>query len=187
MTTEEFCEQQLTPHGKKSATRVGEYYRDVLERSDATRDGHFDFSCDTLAIFADNSTRDIQTATQFLTGFGCVEATPLLLRVRRISPRRCGRPSMTIRISSSVPPPPKTKLWVKLGTIRPSWPRLLPGVSTWSRRSYSGWKIMRMPRSVPKQIRPTTKTSTGPVLCFKQDLIIPACTFKVISWHRKCY
>ena len=79
MTTEEFCEQQLTPHGKKSATRVGEYYREVLERSDATRDGQFDFSCDTLAIFADNSTRDIQTATQFLTGFGCVEATPIAI------------------------------------------------------------------------------------------------------------
>jgi len=72
-----FCEQQLTPHGIKSATREGEYFKDTVEVSESTAD--FDYSCDTIAVVSDNSTRDIQTATQFIKGFGCEGETNIVV------------------------------------------------------------------------------------------------------------
>ena len=76
MTEEQYCRQELTPHGKLVAPRVGEYYRSVLDAKDqfaALR--NFDYGCDTLAVFSDNSTRNIQTAHLLVEGFGCRDQT----------------------------------------------------------------------------------------------------------------
>ena len=75
MTEENFCKQTLTPHGQLVAPRIGEYYQDLL----ATYHPDFQYNCDTLTVFSDNSTRDIQTATGFLEGFGCLNQTPIIV------------------------------------------------------------------------------------------------------------
>jgi len=80
MTEEEFCEQALTPHGKLVAPRVGEYYRSVFDDAASNETSFsqitdFEFGCDTLAVFSDNSTRNIQTSELFIDGFGCAGQT----------------------------------------------------------------------------------------------------------------
>lgn len=79
MTEEQYCDQELTPHGKLVAPRVGEYYRSVLDSDKFDALKNFDYGCDTLAVFSDNSTRNIQTAHLFVEGFGCKGETEVLI------------------------------------------------------------------------------------------------------------
>lgn len=79
MTEEQYCQQELTPHGKLVAPRVGEYYRSVLDSNQFDALRSFDYGCDTLAVFSDNSTRNIQTANLFVEGFGCKGQTEVLI------------------------------------------------------------------------------------------------------------
>lgn len=66
MTFNAFSEQYLTPHGEKILPYVGSYYQQSL--ADAGLDLS---SCQDIVCFADDSTRDIQTAHHWLDGFGC--------------------------------------------------------------------------------------------------------------------
>lgn len=66
MTEETYCKQWLTPHGEKVAPRMGEYYASFFSSAEG-----FDYSCDRIAVYADNSTRDHQTAERLLVGMGC--------------------------------------------------------------------------------------------------------------------
>ena len=79
MTEEQYCRQELTPHGKLVAPRVGEYYRSVLDSNKFAALKNFTYGCDTLAVFSDNSTRNIQTANLFVEGFGCKGRTEILI------------------------------------------------------------------------------------------------------------
>jgi len=66
MTEDTFCDQWLTPHGEKVIPRMGEYYADSYRNAPG-----FDFDCDRIAVYADNITRDHQTAERLLVGMGC--------------------------------------------------------------------------------------------------------------------
>lgn len=66
MSYEAFSEQELTPHGEAILPYVGAYYKESLSA------GGLDLSaCGNIVCFADDSTRDIQTAGYWLEGFGC--------------------------------------------------------------------------------------------------------------------
>lgn len=81
MTEEEYCRQELTPHGKLVAPRVGEFYREILSYNGSEYSGitDFNFSCDTLAVYADDSVRDVQTAELLVEGFGCGGETEVIV------------------------------------------------------------------------------------------------------------
>lgn len=66
MAYDPFSKQELTPHGEYIVPFVGAYYRESL-----ADDGLEFLSCDNIVCFADESTRDIQTANLWLQGFGC--------------------------------------------------------------------------------------------------------------------
>lgn len=76
MTSDEFKNQFLTPHGKIVMQQLGKFYKSryigtPLETSIA--------ACEGIAIFADTAdgvTRDNDTAVSFLQGFGC-EGVPV--------------------------------------------------------------------------------------------------------------
>ena len=68
MSQEAFETQQLTPHGALLIPLVGAYFREKWANASlfASAGG-----CDAIVAFADDSTRDVQTAAGFLEGFGC--------------------------------------------------------------------------------------------------------------------
>jgi hypothetical protein len=67
MTQKDFAKQKLTPHGKKILPYVGSYF---YERFTADQ---FNLNCENIICFADDSSRDIETAHLWLKGFGCPE------------------------------------------------------------------------------------------------------------------
>ena len=84
MSRETYCSQELTEHGKVAVPRMGEYYASLFDSTD-----NFELECDKLAVFADDSTRDIQTAKLLLEGMDCAsvsvtvanESTPNMMPV----------------------------------------------------------------------------------------------------------
>jgi hypothetical protein len=65
MTDSQYCSQQLTPHGQTVVPLMGAYYKSLYDEEG------LDWSCDTLTVYADNSTRDIQTADLLIQGLEC--------------------------------------------------------------------------------------------------------------------
>jgi hypothetical protein len=66
MTYQDFIHQKLTPHGKKILPYFGSYFAERF-----VNDG-LDFeTCQNIVCFADDSSRDIDSATLWLEGFGC--------------------------------------------------------------------------------------------------------------------
>lgn len=66
MTYDAFAHQHLTPHGVKVLPLLSNYYRQYYDQGGLT------FSdCSTITCFADDNSRDIQSAELWLEGFGC--------------------------------------------------------------------------------------------------------------------
>ena len=74
MSQEAFETQQLTPHGAALIPLVGSYFRAKWANASLFAGAG---GCDAVVAFADDSTRDVQTAAAFLDGFGCGGATPV--------------------------------------------------------------------------------------------------------------
>ena len=68
MTYDAFASQHITPHGELIIPYLGAYYAEQY------RNESLDLSsCENIVCFADDSTRDIDTASLWLQGFGCPE------------------------------------------------------------------------------------------------------------------
>jgi hypothetical protein len=68
MTYEAFADQHLTPHGRMIIPYLGAYYSQKFANESLDLS-----SCKNIVCFADNSSRDIDTAALWLEGFGCPE------------------------------------------------------------------------------------------------------------------
>lgn len=66
MSYNDFTKQKLTPHGKRILPYVGSYFAErwIADGLDLT-------SCQNIMCYADDSSRDIDTAKLWLEGFGC--------------------------------------------------------------------------------------------------------------------
>jgi hypothetical protein len=66
-----FENQHLTPHGKSILPFMGAYY------SEKFADGSLDVAstCSNIMCFSDDSSRDIDTSSLWLQGFGCPDVT----------------------------------------------------------------------------------------------------------------
>jgi hypothetical protein len=66
MTKNDFMKQKLTPHGRKILPYLGEYFADSFYDNGLNLE-----SCENIVCFADDSSRDIESAHLWLQGFGC--------------------------------------------------------------------------------------------------------------------
>jgi len=71
MTEPEYCDQALTVHGKAVLPLMGSYYKDYFSSVG------LDLACDSIQVYADNSTRDVQSARMILDGMNC-SAVPIV-------------------------------------------------------------------------------------------------------------
>lgn len=71
MTMEAFANQHLTPHGKKILPLLGSYYAEKFANGSLSVGN----TCDNIMCFADDSSRDIDTAGLWLEGLGCPDIT----------------------------------------------------------------------------------------------------------------
>lgn len=75
MTFEAFSDQHLTPHGEITLPYVGGYYSESL----AAAGMDLSPSCENIVCFADDNSRDINSAHLWLQGFNCPDIPVLVV------------------------------------------------------------------------------------------------------------